>query len=332
MIQPTFISRKYNLPLCLAATVLLVQLASLTNAQILPEAKETTRVSYGKASVVQYRVGVTVEANQGSYRNIFAMIAVPFECEEQKVRIVKSDISEEVKKVAYRTLQNGVRQMIVTIPLLRKGQTAEAMVTFEVSTKPILLPKKTDDLHVPKKLPRDLKPFLAKSPFIESKHRNIKKTVKLILKDMEEADDWHKTEAIYDYVQKEIKYKLGDDKSAVKTLREKEGDCYSMSALFVALSRSSGIPARMVWVDNHCYPEFLLEDEDKKLHWFPCQVAGSRAFGEMPGTRPILQKGDNFRIPECPKDRMRYASDWAKGIPVKGSQGRPRIRFVRETL
>ena len=66
-----------------------------------------------------------------------------------------------------------------------------------------------------------------------------------------------------------------------------------MSSLFVAICRADGIPARLVRVPGHCYPEFYLLDRDGKGRWFPCQAAGTRAFGGMPDPRPILQKGDN---------------------------------------
>jgi hypothetical protein len=222
--------------------------------------------------------------------------------------------------------------MLIKIPFLQKGAEARALVTFEVRTRPILAPKETSDLRPPKKPDRDIKRFLGKSPFIESGNYKIRRTVREITRDL--ADDvtaWESVEAIYDYVQANIEYEEGDDKSAVRTLRDGVGDCYSMSALFVALCRTNKVPARMVWVHNHCYPEFFLEDEAGTGYWFPCQVAGARAFGEMPETRPILQKGDSFKIPERPKELLRYASDWASGSKGRGG-GEPQIKFVREAL
>jgi hypothetical protein len=47
--------------------------------------------------------------------------------------------------------------------------------------------------------------------------------------------------------------------------------------------------------------------------------------------RTILQKGDNFRVPERPKERLRYASDYMIGVPVAGG-GRPRVKFIRQPL
>ena len=64
------------------------------------------------------------------------------------------------------------------------------------------------------------------------------------------------------------------------------GDCEELTSLFVAMCRAVGIPARCVWVPGHCYPEFYLEDKEGKGHWFPCQAAGSPAFGGIPEKRP----------------------------------------------
>ena len=76
--------------------------------------------------------------------------------------------------------------------------------------------------------------------------------------------------------------------------------------------------------------EFYLEYENVPGagDWFKCQSAGDRAFGEMPDTRVIFQKGDNFRIPERPRERLRYASDWARYLAAPN--GQPKIRYIRE--
>jgi hypothetical protein len=84
-------------------------------------------------------------------------------------------------------------------------------------------------------------------------------------------------------------------------------------------------------VSEHCYPEFCLEDSEGKPHWFPCESSGTRAFGEMPLARVILQKGDNFKVPERPREALRYASDYLIGVPVPGS-GKPRVKYIRDQL
>ena len=94
------------------------------------------------------------------------------------------------------------------------------------------------------------------------------------------------------------------------------------------MCRSVGIPARAVWVPGHCYPEFYLEDEHGQGHWCPCQAAGTRIFGAMPEARPILQKGDNFRLPGSPKPH-RYVQET---VSAKNAQADPQVRFVQDNL
>ena len=111
-----------------------------------------------------------------------------------------------------------------------------------------------------------------------------------------------------------VEYVEGIDKSALDSLNDKQADCQGRSMLFIALCRANKIPARMVWVDGHAYAEFYLESEPGKGYWYPIESAGTRAFGEMPLARTILQKGDNFRVPER-KERLRYASDYMHRQP-----------------
>jgi hypothetical protein len=102
-----------------------------------------------------------------------------------------------------------------------------------------------------------------------------------------------------------------------------------MTSLFVALCRNARIPARMVWIPDHCYPEFYLEDGEGKGHWFPCQAAGTRQFGRMDEYRPVLQKGDRFKVPEK-RQPQRYVAEFFKcDRTVKRD---PRPEFIREML
>jgi hypothetical protein len=96
------------------------------------------------------------------------------------------------------------------------------------------------------------------------------------------------------------------------------------------MCRINDVPARTVWIPGHCYPEFYLVDADGTGHWFPCQVAGTRAFGNMPEHRPILQKGDNFRVPEF-RERQRYV---AEHLTIRDAPGgnKPKVQFIRKVL
>jgi hypothetical protein len=314
----------------LLAAILIARPAS---AQILGKPEGGGDARHGEAKVRQFRVGAEVEAARGTCRDVVAIVAVPWPCAEQDVRIVTEDFSPEVRQVEYRNLDSGeVRQMVIQIPLLAAGTTARAIVTFEVSTRPVLPPDETDAFEIPRRVAAELRPYLGDSPFIETRHRKIRSLADEILDGLgKEAPAWRQVEAIYDYVQEQVQYVEGrPDQSAVATLDEGKGDCHARTVAFIALCRASKVPARMVWVENHCYPEFYLEDAAGQGHWFPCQSAGDRAFGEMPDPRIIFQKGDNFRLPERPRERLRYASDWARFLAAP--DGKPKIRYIREPL
>jgi transglutaminase-like putative cysteine protease len=261
-----------------------------------------------------------------------ALVAVPFEWPEQEVAIVSEDFSSEVAQVDYRVLQGGVKQMLISIPRLPDGATARAVITCDVTTRTILPPETTDDLVIPKRIPSKIRQYASGSPFIEVQHRKIRSLGRDVLAEFDDsATAWDKVEAIYDHVLELVDYVEGPDKGALDTLRDGQADCQGRSMLFIALCRTNKIPARMVWVEGHAYPEFYLEDADGQGYWFPCESAGTRAFGEMPLARPIYQKGDDFRVPERPKDRLRYASDYLVGMPLDGG-AKPRVKFIRERV
>jgi hypothetical protein len=147
--------------------------------------------------------------------------------------------------------------------------------------------------------------------------------------DAKEPTTWQLVEAMYDWVRDNIQYKDGPFKGAMDALKVGHGDCEELSSLFIALCRSSGIPARTVWVPGHCYAEFYLTDAAGNGYWFPCQAAGSRDFGGIAEHRPILQKGDNFSDPDRPGRKLRYVSE---NLKVTNAVGKPRVKFIREPI
>lgn len=314
------------------SVVLLAIVTREASAQIADAAPNADRIRFGRPDTIHMRVGAEI-TGRGAARNVVASVAVPLECPEQEVKIIHEDFSSEIGTVDYRPVSGGeVKQMVISIPRLASGQTATALVDFEVTTRPILPPEKTDDLVIPKRPPREARQYLGGSPYIETKHQKIRALSKEILKDLDESTtDWERVEALYDAVLEKVKYVEGPDKGALDALRDAQADCQGRSMLFIALCRANKVPARMVWVEGHAYPEFYLEDADGKGYWFPCESAGTRAFGEMPLARTILQKGDNFRVPERPKERLRYASDYMIGVPV-GSGGKPKVKFIRQPV
>jgi hypothetical protein len=274
-------------------------------------------VEYGPAQVRQLEVGIRIRA-AGACRGITASIPIPKDWPEQTVRIVNEEVSSEVRSVQYRELDEGVKQMLIAIPRLNANDVAEAILTFEIRRQPIIGPTATDQFQIPTRVPRDIRKFLGASPFIESRNGRVRSVAREILKDKQDQPAWAQVEAIYDYVREHVEYRESELKGAVDTLNDGQGDCEAMTSLFIALCRASKVPARMIWVMDHSYPEFYLEDAAGNGHWFPCQISGDRAFGSMPETRPILQKGDNFAIPET-RERRRYVATQLKASTVRGA-------------
>lgn len=282
----------------------------------------------GTEEIRNYQIGMTVTAQGGPCRGIFATAPVPIDWPEQHVIIVKEDITPSVQAAQYRIVGGTVKQMLVSMPYIAAGDEAKALVTLEVHRHSLVAPTDTSVYVLPneKKMPKELRIYLTPSPAIESNHSKIRAIAKELATEHKDADAWKRVEAIYDWVREKVEYKKGPLKGAIRSLADGTGDCEELSSLFIAICRASNIPARIVWVPDHCYPEFYLEDREGKGYWFPCQAAGSREFGGITEHRPILQKGDNFQVPEK-KERMRYVSEY-----LTGKGGNPKVRFHRQQL
>lgn len=295
-------------------------------AQFLDTATAAAGPARGDVRTLKYKVGLVVTAEGGPCGDLYATLPVPADWPEQQVRIVAEEVSPAVRNLRYRTLPGGVKQMVVEIPSLPAGKQARAVVTFELDRAALVAPADTGGLRIPEKPDRALKAHLGTSPYIETRDPKITALAKAAGKGL---DGWRKVEAIYDTVRDKVEYRNGELKGARRALADGWGDCEELTCLFIAMARAEGIPARTVWVEGHCYPEFYLEDATGQGWWFPCQAAGTRAFGAMPDQLPILQKGDNFRDPDRPGKSLRYMSEFLKGAALKGG-GDPRVEWIRE--
>ncbi len=304
-----------------------------TDSPIADAATETARPDASQSgeknawTVEQWKVGVRITAKGGACAGLFATLPVPSQWEDQMVDKISEDASKHISRIRFRQI-DGVRQMLIAIPQLNSGETAQAIFVYQVSRRANEAPKNTEELVISKRLPRQLKKYLAPSPGIESRHREIRNLAASLKDDSLPA--WKQTEVLYDWVRKNVTYENGKFKGALAALRDRSGDCEELTSLFIALCRCLDIPARTVWIPGHCYPEFYLDDAEGVGHWFPCQAAGTREFGSMHDPRPILQKGDNFRVPEK-KERQRYVSEYLTGKASAGG-GKPACEFIRESI
>lgn len=347
--------RKHQILLSIFLAALL---AGMAQAQFKEAGPAPGGAELGEAKAGRWKIGVTITAVGGPCAGVTGYVPIPMDWPEQDVRVVEEDISTSVK-TSHKTVDGTVRLMVVKIGRLGSGETANALVTYEVTHRPQLAPERTDQYVMPdaRKMPRAVRRYLSTSPKIESKDSKIRKMADEILgketsnksdddassKTSEQPDDalqtessdaesltpWEQVETIYDWVRENVNYKRGPQKSALETLKDRTADCEGMTALFIALCRAKGIPARTVWVQGHCYPEFYLEDPEGKGHWFPCQVSGDRSFGGIPETRPIFQKGDNFRQPGNTREHVHYLHTLVTG---NRAAGKPRVRDVCEAV
>jgi len=238
--------------------------------------------------------------------------------------------------------------MYLHLGKVRPMQPMEIVVAFEVQNYELLPPDNPRQYVIPKRVPPDIAPYLRPSPKIESNEPVFTKMYADITKDRK--TDWDKVEALYSFVQNNVKYNHVPwnprAKGALAVTKMQKGgwtgDCKDMSCLFVALCRAGKIPARIVRVPDHCYAEFYLElKPDARTSnnrgtippgfWFPCQVSGTYAFGGIPEKRVILQKGDSFPDADNPRVKNLFLRPYYEGTLEPGSPP-PQEKWIQEAV
>ena len=265
-------------------------------------------------SVWEFGARVTAQADADK---IVVSFPIPIEWPEQSISVQNIDASPHVVKNTEKSL-GSAKIMVVNIGPLAAGEQAHFLITMAIDKQNISSPESPEQFVLAKKTLGKMKLYLQSSPQIESGDRAIRKLAAELGIDPQ-ASAWQQVETIYKWVRDNIEYRFEEtNRSCLEALAARRGDCGEMTSLFIALCRARGIPARAVWIPQHTYPEFYLEDEQGNGHWFPCQVAGPYEFGAMTETSPILQKGDNFRLPGLPRAR-RYVQPTlvADGGPVQ---------------
>lgn len=274
-----------------------------------------------------WKFGIRVTAN-GAVRGITATFPIPIEWPEQAVVEIRKEHSDHVNRMSVKRLTREVQQMIVKINRLDDGEVAEATVTFRVTKSGIDAPDDPSQYRLASKVPSSLRKYLQPSPFIESKNRVVKAAAASI-EFADDASDWEKVEQIYQWVRENVEYKFDTQiHSCMDALESGHGDCEELSSLFIAICRINKIPARAVWIPGHTFPEFYMEDGDGNGHWIPCQAAGTYAFGVMHEARPVLQKGDKFKVPGT-SEPSRYVQPT---LVAKEVEGAPTLEWISEPV
>ena len=280
---------------------------------------------FGKTSTQKWKVGIVVTAEGGAVASVYGTIPVPTDWPEQQVKVVNEENTPTVRGMNYRVIDNSIKQMVFEIAAIPPGQAGKVLITFEVTKAALLPPSDPSAYVIAKSPPRDIKKYLGGSPRIEATNAKIKALTRELTAGKEGA--WAQLEAIYDGVRERVKVEDVREAGAVTALREKKATKEDLTGLFVACCRAHKVPARMVWVVDSCYAEFYLEDEKEKGYWFPANVLSKeKEFGQVSDQRPILQKGDNIKVPEY-KEAFRFVPEHLK---AKGAGGTPKAEFVRQ--
>ena len=271
---------------------------TLLSAQVDDDEIAPHEIQFSEPEEHIWEIGMRLTSNGGNVSGIVATVPIPMVWPEQKIELIEEIKTNNVGKITYKDLTREATTMMFKVNRLADGEKAEAILRYRVLKSHILPPMDTTDLQFAKSIKGNTKSFLKPSPFIESKDKRIREIAKQLKKANGDKPAWEQVEAIYSWVRENIRYEFDTvNRSCLTALEAGHGDCGEMSGLFIAICRASGIPARAVWVPGHFYPEFYLADAEGNGHWFPCQAAGSQhEFGEIAEARPILQKGDRFKL------------------------------------
>lgn len=294
----------------------------------------------------KWEFGILVRAGSGPCSGVLGTFPVPGVWPEQSVKVSSERISPGVRHKA-RNL-DGLTQVVFDVTHIAAGNEAECFITYEIVKRPQEPPMDTKPLVIPKDPPREVKRWLNSSPLIESTNSKVRSLARELTEGRETA--WEQVQAIVDGVRERVQYERDTKdtfKGAIGALRDGKADREDVTATFVAIGRAAKIPARMVWSMDYCYAEFYLEEEPvvteggeadagakakksakampAKGEWYPCVVHDQVPLGACNDPRPILEKGDSFKVPE-EKPMQRFVKEF---LSMKGAV-KPTIEFRRK--
>jgi Transglutaminase-like enzymes, putative cysteine proteases len=283
----------------------------------------------GEAKTQKWEFGVSIRAASGASNSLFGTFPIPSDWPEQQVKTLSEDITSHVQRHSIRTIE-GLKQVLFEVQQVLPGDTAKCFITLEVTKHRQVPPTDKTGFTIPKDPPRDIRKYLLPSPLVESTNPKVRTLARELTAEKESA--WEQVQAIVAGVRERVRFEVDPKnlfKGAAGALRDGKADKEDLTATFVAVSRAAKIPARMVWAMDYGYAEFYLTDANGKGTWYPCVVHQDVELGACKDVRPILEKGDNFKVPE-EKAPQRFVEEFLKGKDTGG--GRPAVEFRRHNL
>lgn len=254
----------------------------------------------------EFELTTTIQwQGRGNAERLTAYTVAPIEHPEQE--LLDHSIETDGCEALFRQIDNGAGQFVAQAASIGAGQTLTAKLIQRFRLYKYYAGYERDQFPAKQVVDRlTANQYLGSSPGINLHSRGLAELSRQVTS--KAAHPWDKARAFFQWSRDEIKPKLGDYSSVEAALSKREGDCEERAAVFIALCRSVGIPARLVWVPNHAWAEFGLVDESETLHWIPVHTAAYDWFGWTGAHELVLQKGDRVLIPDS-KRRVRLIAD-----------------------
>jgi len=256
-------------------------------------------VRYGNER--RYRVTHLAEVDVGDVplRSLEIWVPVPMAQPEQQVRSRK--IEPEVPIVGDVAGQAAVARLYLTEGFPGPGRSVRLRVSYEIACRQITVDRRALEKYRFRAYRKDEKylHFTRPEKKIEVNEPAIVEQAKKLRG--RGRNPLEIARAAYDWVLDRTEYRLVHGlKGAAYCLENRHGECGDYSALWVALCRAAGVPARPVtgfWADQtdqwHCWAEFMLPGGE----WLPVDPAIG---GQNPRNRQRYFGGlDNRRATLC---------------------------------
>jgi hypothetical protein len=281
--------------------------------------KEPPKEQIGNYDTRKFKVTVGVEVEgTGNTTNFIATTVAPVQSPEQKIESVSIEKSGCISVL--QGLSGTAGRLNVSAESINRGQRISAFANYEIELSKTFHGFSTKTLSKRSEFPtRHFSSWLGNSPGIDSNSKEVNRLSKDLINGVEHPYDWAKK--FQTWVFENIKGRPMKYTSVTKAIRNGVGDCEERAGTFVALCRSVGIPARLVWVPNHAWAEFCLFDNENKPVWIPAHTAAYNWFGWTGAHELVLQKGDRITLPNKGK-KVRLVSDW---LTWQGAK--PIVRF-----
>lgn len=282
--------------------------------------KPPEKTGYLEPRDYELSIGIELQGTS-SASGVKATTVAPIKQPEQEILDVK--IETQGCEAALRPIANEAAQLILAAPGIVSGQILRAVATYKLRVSKEYFGYQQEQFPGVQKAPRALaKQYLGESPGIQTNHRDVKSLMEKLVATSDHP--WQKATKFHEWVWENIKGRPGYFTNVLVALRDKTGDCEERAAVFVALCRAAGIPARLVWVPNHNWAEFWLHDEKGGGHWIPAHTSCYSWFGWTGAHEVVLQKGDKLQVPEDRKP-LRLLADW-----MQWQGGRPKAHYAAE--